>query len=70
MTVDAKLNIKFVSENVEALKELPHTVAVLDDEFKHCTINVENKEVNVHNNIVAIASHVSAMSSVQPRTNQ
>uniref|UniRef100_A0AC34QGK3 BTB domain-containing protein n=1 Tax=Panagrolaimus sp. JU765 TaxID=591449 RepID=A0AC34QGK3_9BILA len=61
MTVDAKLRIKFISENIEVYDEPPHTVALLEDEkFKDFTINVDDDEITVHKNIIAIASPVFA----------
>uniref|UniRef100_A0AC34QS03 BTB domain-containing protein n=1 Tax=Panagrolaimus sp. JU765 TaxID=591449 RepID=A0AC34QS03_9BILA len=64
MTVDAKLNIKFISENVKILDDEllpPHTVALLDDEkFKDFTIRVGDQAFKVHKCVLAIASPVFA----------
>uniref|UniRef100_A0AC34PVQ1 BTB domain-containing protein n=1 Tax=Panagrolaimus sp. JU765 TaxID=591449 RepID=A0AC34PVQ1_9BILA len=73
MTVDAKLKIKFVSEKVEFFDDElppPHTVALLkNDEFKDFTICVDDKEIKVHKNIIAITSPVfSAM--LKPNTKE
>uniref|UniRef100_A0AC34RP97 BTB domain-containing protein n=1 Tax=Panagrolaimus sp. JU765 TaxID=591449 RepID=A0AC34RP97_9BILA len=63
MIVDASLKIEFISEKEKVFDELPHSVALLNDEkFKDFTIRAENKEIKVHKNIIAIASPVfSAM---------
>uniref|UniRef100_A0AC34PY62 BTB domain-containing protein n=1 Tax=Panagrolaimus sp. JU765 TaxID=591449 RepID=A0AC34PY62_9BILA len=61
MTVDVKLKIKFISENVEVVDEPPHTVALLDDEkFKDFTINAEDTEIKVHKCVLTMASPVFA----------
>uniref|UniRef100_A0AC34R6J2 BTB domain-containing protein n=1 Tax=Panagrolaimus sp. JU765 TaxID=591449 RepID=A0AC34R6J2_9BILA len=73
MTVDAKLNIKFISENVEFFDdELPpsHTVALLDDnEFKDFTVCVGNQEIKVHKSVVAVGSPVFA-AMLKPHCNE
>uniref|UniRef100_A0AC34QBN3 BTB domain-containing protein n=1 Tax=Panagrolaimus sp. JU765 TaxID=591449 RepID=A0AC34QBN3_9BILA len=51
MIVDTKLNIEFISENIKVFKGSPHT------DF---TICVENKEIEVHKSILAVASPVFA----------
>uniref|UniRef100_A0AC34RPD2 BTB domain-containing protein n=1 Tax=Panagrolaimus sp. JU765 TaxID=591449 RepID=A0AC34RPD2_9BILA len=70
MTVDTKLKIKFISEKVEALDEVPHIVVLLDDdEFKDFVICVDGKEMKVHKNIIAVASPVFA-AMLKPHCNE
>uniref|UniRef100_A0AC34RPG8 BTB domain-containing protein n=1 Tax=Panagrolaimus sp. JU765 TaxID=591449 RepID=A0AC34RPG8_9BILA len=70
MTVDAKLNIKFICEDVEFFDDglpPPHTVALLeDDEFKDFTILVGFEEIKVHKCVLALASPVFA-AMLKPR---
>uniref|UniRef100_A0AC34RLZ1 BTB domain-containing protein n=1 Tax=Panagrolaimus sp. JU765 TaxID=591449 RepID=A0AC34RLZ1_9BILA len=64
MKLDIKLDFKLFSENVEVVeKKQVYAVPLLDDErFKDFTFCVGNQEINVHKNIVAVASPVfSAM---------
>uniref|UniRef100_A0AC34PX36 BTB domain-containing protein n=1 Tax=Panagrolaimus sp. JU765 TaxID=591449 RepID=A0AC34PX36_9BILA len=59
MTVDVKLKIKFISENVEDFEQVPHAVALLEDEkFKDFTISVEDREIKAHKCVLAMASPV------------
>uniref|UniRef100_A0AC34PWY6 BTB domain-containing protein n=1 Tax=Panagrolaimus sp. JU765 TaxID=591449 RepID=A0AC34PWY6_9BILA len=71
MKIESVLKFTFDDKMVQELeKPIPLTVALLDDDkFKDFTIQVENKEIMVHKNIIAVASPVfSAM--LEPHTKE
>uniref|UniRef100_A0AC34R780 BTB domain-containing protein n=1 Tax=Panagrolaimus sp. JU765 TaxID=591449 RepID=A0AC34R780_9BILA len=62
MKVDSVLSIRFTPEMARIVKkEVPHTVALLEDEeFKDFTFYVEDEEIKVHKSVLAVASPVFA----------